>query len=261
MKSKVERKVTKKPREIGNIFGISFVSTQRASLTNYLLSSVRKGKKLSVVTPNPEILVASKRDSLLKEALLTADIRIPDGDGIGFFVPIETIKGRDLFVDLLTAANEQKLKVFFLGSSEKTISLLKTKVRDTFPHLSFIAESGPRLSYDASPVSRVDRKKSDEVVSKIQKQRPHILFVAFGAPKQEKWIANHRFLPVSIQMAVGGSFDSFVTPSLRPPRVFTSFRLEWLWRLIREPRRFGRIITAVLVFPVLVVFDKLRQRA
>ncbi len=261
MKSKVELNKQNKPRESGKILGVSFVSTQKNELIKYLLSSIQKGKKLSVVTPNPEILVAATKDDDLKEALLTADIRIPDGEGIGIFLPLTTIKGRDLFSDLLTEANTHHLRVYFLGSSEKTISLLTKKVADAFPHISFLAQSGPELLSDATAKTSSDRKKSDTVVSQIKKQRPHMLFVAFGAPKQEKWIAQHRSLPVSLMMAVGGSFDSFVTPSLQPPELFTSLRLEWLWRLLREPKRFGRILNAVFVFPVLVLFDKLRQRA
>jgi hypothetical protein len=153
MKSKVELNKQNKPRESGKILGVSFVSTQKNELIKYLLSSIQKGKKLSVVTPNPEILVAQTKDQHLKEALLTADIRIPDGEGIGLFLPLTTIKGRDLFSDLLTEANNHHLRVYFLGSSEKTISLLTKKVSDTFPHISFLAQSGLMFC------NRVDRSR------------------------------------------------------------------------------------------------------
>ncbi len=260
MKNTVKANKNQKLREVGSIFGINFVSTQIDTLIFYLLNAIQTGRKLSVVTPNPEILVAATHDHDLHTALASADVRIPDGVGLRLFLPINIIKGRELFVRLLDVANTQKLKVYFLGSSPETLELLTKKVAEDFPFIVFKSSTGGKLNNGAEPVTSLDRKTHDTAIAQIRKTRPHIVFVAFGAPKQEKWIQAHRNLPVPLLMSVGGSFDSFVDTKKVPPHLFTFLSLEWAWRLFYEPSRLPRILTAVFVFPLLVIRDKMTRQ-
>jgi N-acetylglucosaminyldiphosphoundecaprenol N-acetyl-beta-D-mannosaminyltransferase len=260
MKNTVEPKNNQKIREVGSIFGLNFVSTQIDPLILYLLASIQTGHKLSVVTPNPEILVAATVDPDLHTALSSADVRIPDGVGIRLFLPVTIIKGRELFVRLLEVANTHKLKVYFIGSSSETIARLVKKVTEQYPSIVFKADTGGKLNKSAEPITPLDRKTHDAAIAQIRKMRPHIVFVAYGAPKQEKWIQAHRNLPVSLFMSVGGSFDSFVDTKKVPPRLFTFLSLEWAWRLFYEPSRLPRILTAVFVFPFLVIKERILKR-
>src|SRR3989338_5352072 len=91
------------------------------------------------------------------------------------------------------------------------------------------------------------------IIEHINAVKPEILFVALGHGRQEKWIyENFEKLPsVKLAMGVGGAFDFFAGRIRRAPKLLRSVGLEWLWRLILEPRRYGRILNAVLVFPYL----------
>lgn len=260
MKNTVELKRQQKLREVGAIFGLNFVSARRSQLIKYLVDSIQKSKKLSVVTPNPEILVAATKDTDLYQALSSADVRIPDGTGLKLFLPVEVLKGREVFIDLLEQANSLHLKVYFLGSTELTLQLLEKKVRENYPDIVFKTSTGGTLDNNAQPIATVDRKASDTSISEIKKMRPHIIFVALGAPKQEKWIYKHKSLPANLFVAVGGSFDSFVYPVKVPPAILASLNLEWVWRLFLEPKRFPRILTAVIVFPFLVIQAKFSKK-
>ena len=87
-----------------------------------------------------------------------------------------------------------------------------------------------------------------------------LLFVAYGAPKQEKWIAkNLPKIPVKVAMGVGGAFDFIAGKRKRAPKLLRRLGLEWLWRLIQEPQRFPRIFNATIKFPLLVFFHKLKK--
>jgi N-acetylglucosaminyldiphosphoundecaprenol N-acetyl-beta-D-mannosaminyltransferase len=260
MKNTVELERKQKLREVGAIFGLNFVSAQRSQLIKYLVTSIQKSKKLSVVTPNPEILVAATKDADLYQALSSADLRIPDGAGLKLFLPVEILKGREVFTDLLEQANNLHLKVYFFGSTNKTLQMLDKKVRENYPGIVFKTSSGGVVDNNAKPVAAIDRKASDTSTSEIKRMRPHIIFVALGAPKQEKWIATHKNLPANLFVAVGGSFDSFVHPVKVPPSIISSLNLEWAWRLFLEPKRLTRILTAVFVFPFLVIKTKISKK-
>jgi N-acetylglucosaminyldiphosphoundecaprenol N-acetyl-beta-D-mannosaminyltransferase len=117
---------------------------------------------------------------------------------------------------------------------------------------------GPFLDKEARPISKDDALIEKEVVKAINKFRPHLLFVAFGAPKQEKWAYKWLDkLEVGGVMVVGGAFDFIAGRAKLPPEWMEKAGLEWLWRLLHQPRRLGRIFVATIVFPVRVFWTKL----
>ena len=98
------------------------------------------------------------------------------------------------------------------------------------------------------------------IINDINKTNPDIVFVAYGAPKQDIWIANNKSkLKAKILVGVGGTFDMLAGVKKRAPKFFQKIRLEWLWRAIIEPKRLGRIANAIIVFPVKFLFDLLKN--
>lgn len=213
------------------ILGVKISSTSKQELLALLDDKLTTGRKFYVLTPNPEIIVMAQKDLVLKRIINSADISIPDGVGLKLADPsLEIIKGRELMQDLI---NTKKYKIFSLGSE------------------------GPRINNDGNPVSEVDRSKEIDIVKKINKQKPDILFVGMGSPKEQKWIAkNLGKLNVKMAMQVGGAID-FVAQRHKTPSWMQN-NLEWLWRLIREPKRLRRIINAVVVFPLLLLTSRLK---
>ncbi|MBI2055116.1 MAG: WecB/TagA/CpsF family glycosyltransferase [Candidatus Sungbacteria bacterium] len=127
--------------------------------------------------------------------------------------------------------------------------------------LTICAETGPWLDKTGEPTSQHEARVEQATIGKINKFKPHLLFVAFGLPKQEIWLSKHmNRLNVRVAMVVGGSFDYAAGNVPIPPEGVSRAGFEWLWRLLTQPWRAKRIATALLVFPWLVFLSKLHQK-
>lgn len=244
-------------RKHATIMGIKVDSTPKYELLNQIKADLSKKLQFYIVTPNPEIINQAHSMPKLKEALNNAKFAIPDGFGLKLVKPsLNIIKGREFILDLLKSADKEKLKVFILGSRPEVNKRSVEKIMREYPNLKVKGNSGPELDINANPVTEVDVNLQSDIVKEINSFKPDLLFVAFGAPKQEIWIS--KWLPklkVTGAMTIGGSLDyysGFVKPV---PKFMEKAGLEWLWRLIQEPSRFGRIINAVIVFPIKAIFS------
>lgn len=199
------------------------------------------GQQHYLVTPNPEFLVRAQDDKQFQEILNQADLAVPDGTGLVFasyFLgqPIkERVIGTDLMEKICQRAAQKKWSVFLMGAERGVAEKAAVNLRRNY--------SG--LKVEAS---------FEEVIG-----QPDILFVALGAPKQEKWIArNLNKMPgIKLAMGVGGAFDFMAGQVRRAPRFLQRLGLEWLWRMVLQPWRGRRVFRAVVKFPWLVIKQKL----
>jgi len=219
----------------------------------------RRSVRFYLLTPNPEIILMAQKNEKLKNAINGTVLAIPDGVGLKLAIPgLNVIKGRELFLELIKLAVRKNWKVFLLGGlgneSESAAKKLKTK----YSNLKIQAFSGPKLNRDAEPSTVEDEELQKEAIDKINKFAPQLLFVAFGNPKQEIWVANYYSkLNIGGAMAVGGAFRYVAGLSGLPPKWMAGWSLEWLWRLLSEPKRIGRVINAVIVFPIKLFLYKI----
>jgi N-acetylglucosaminyldiphosphoundecaprenol N-acetyl-beta-D-mannosaminyltransferase len=165
-----------------------------------------------------------------------------------------------LFEDLIFLANKKKFRVVLIGDDKQSAQKAAGALKGNYKKVNIFAFSGPRRDREGKPFDDKERLKEKEIINSINKIRPHLVFVGFGAPKQEKWIwRNKDKLDVGGMMVVGGTFD-YVSGKLKyPPRFFEKAGLEWLWRLLVQPKRLGRIFRAVFVFPVKVSIYKFKK--
>jgi N-acetylglucosaminyldiphosphoundecaprenol N-acetyl-beta-D-mannosaminyltransferase len=211
---------------------------------------LRSEGQFHVMTPNPEMLVEAHKNSEFKKILQEADLNLPDGAGLVFEMKkiikrkrqteiIERVTGTDIMQDICSRTSE---RIFLLGASSGIAEEAAAKLKERNPSLQIVG------TYAGSP------KIEDEniILEKINSCSPTLLFVAFGAPAQDMWIArNLNKLPsVKIAMGIGGAFDFISGKRKRAPQCMQKLGLEWLWRLILEPRRIKRIWRAVVVFPI-----------
>ncbi|MBU0766793.1 WecB/TagA/CpsF family glycosyltransferase [Patescibacteria group bacterium] len=211
------------------------------------------GGQHHVMTPNSEMLVEATRNKHFKKILQSTSLNIPDSVGLLYMARLtgnkfpERVTGIDTVTKLFKKLNKNH-SVFLLGGEEGVAVKAAKKMKSINPQLKIVG------THAGSPSD----KDSEEIVAKIQKAKPHLLLVAFGAPKQDLWIAKYlKDLPsVRVAMGVGGTFDFITGKQKRAPRWMRNLGLEWLGRLVREPKRVGRIFKAVVVFPVLVLFYK-----
>jgi N-acetylglucosaminyldiphosphoundecaprenol N-acetyl-beta-D-mannosaminyltransferase len=191
----------------------------------------------------------------------SADLAIPDGTGLlwaarrrGTPIP-ERVTGTDLMQDIVALAAAGGRSIFLLGGTPRVAEKAAAELKRRYPDLIVAgAMSGGRVHHDTEGRPIADH----DVIEAIRSSAPAVLFVAFGHGNQEKWIRhNLSSLPsVRLAMGVGGAFDFIIGRARRAPRSWQQIGLEWLWRLIREPRRFGRIWRAVVVFPFLILTSK-----
>lgn len=235
----------KSARKHVNILNVRLDSTSIEEVLNTIGDFRQSKHKFSLFTPNPEILVEAEKNKNFQKILNSADLSIPDGIGLKIAEPsLKIIKGRELFLKLLSLARKKNWKVFFLGGMGiKNVT------------------TGPALDKNGEPSSEEDRKIEIEIIEKINKLKPDILFVGFGYPKQERWIYKWLSkLEVGGAMAVGGTFDYVFGKAKLPPVWLEKACLEWFWRLLNEPKRIFRIFNAVIIFPLKILCSKLWQK-
>lgn len=258
------KKTTEKDRKFVNILGINIISTNSSELITWVNNFLTHNVKFYIVTPNPELVLMAQNKPELKKALNEADFPVPDGIGLSYasrFLygkPVNIIHGRKLFIDLIEIADKNKLKVFLLGGKGDEAGAASRKLAAKYKEITIRSERGPNLNNEAGPEVEIDRKLEADAIDRINSFAPDLLFVAFGNPKQEIWInKNIDKLKVGGAMAVGGTFRYIAGMSKLPPQWMERLELEWLWRLLTEPKRIIRIFDAVVVFPLKVLIYKL----
>lgn len=203
-----------------------------------------------IATINPEFVMAAQKDAEFKNILNNVDLAVPDGIGLQWAAKFlrlkigERLTGVDLTWEIAKLAAEGGYSIYLLGAKEGIAAQAAQKLKIVYPNLT---------------IAGVYAGKPDEkgLVSQINQTKADILLVAFGAPKQEKFIyENHHKLTVKLAMGVGGTFDYIAGAATRAPKWIRTLGLEWLYRLICQPRRLGRIITATILFPLAVLRSK-----
>ncbi len=202
-----------------------------------------------IVTLNPEIVMASRRDPQLQAAIRGADLVVADGVGIVLAARLQRsplpmrITGVDLLGAVTSGACRRDLRIFLLGAAPGVAALAAQRI-------SASNRGGPFIdSLSGSPAAA----DAESVLATIRAAEPDILFVSFGSPTQELWIAQHLLqLPAAVAIGVGGALDVAAGVTPRAPRWMRRAGLEWLFRLTRQPWRWRRMMAlprfALLVF-------------
>lgn len=203
------------------------------------------------VSVNVFKLVAAHEDPGLRELIASADVVNADGQPVVWAarllgVPLrERVAGVDLMTALIQRAQERGYRLYFLGARPEVVEEVVQRVRANRPNVEIAGWRNGYWSLEQEP----------EVVGTIASARPDILFVALGTPAKELFLAKWKHaLGVPFAMGVGGSFDVYAGVTKRAPPAFQRLGLEWVVRLMQEPRRlFRRYATDAPRFVWLVV--------
>lgn len=228
-----------------------------------------------IFTPNPEILLEARKNPFFQKALTKGTLMLPDGHGLllvstllqiksklfravvylpSLFLFLiskrpfkkafpEIIHGSDFMADVVEWSVENKKSVFFLGGKAGVAKKTEEKFKKMYPGLILAGASS--------------EDPSERAFELVKSSTAEVLFVAYGAPKQELWIAEHaKKIPNLVHiMGVGGSFDFWSGEVKRAPRILRKLGLEWVWRLFLQPfKRIRRIYHATVKFPLLSLF-------
>ncbi|MFH1292125.1 MAG: WecB/TagA/CpsF family glycosyltransferase [bacterium] len=225
-------------------------------------------KQHKVFTPNPEMLVDAQKDEYFKKVLNSGDLNICDGFGLWLKYKLsslqtdrakrlegslERVPGVDFMQDICQIASEQGRSVYLLGSGDdRVIEKTTQKLNGKYSNLKI-------AGYDKGPdLKNVTSEQNQDLIKRINTTKPDIIFVAFGHGKQEKWIYENlsKLSSIKLAMGVGGAFDYISGKTKRAPRWMQKVGLEWLYRLIKQPKRIKRIFKATFLFLYLVLCFK-----
>lgn len=200
-------------------------------------------KKVLINTINAHSYNTALKDHLFAEALTKGDVLIPDGASIVMACkwlkaksqPKERIAGWDLFVYEMEKLNARGGKCFFMGSSEKVLSLIKEKAKKVYPNIIVVTYSPPYKP-------EFTNEDNKAIIDAINAAKPDLLWIGMTAPKQEKWAYTHwNELDINCHCGtIGAVFDFFAGTVERAPLWWQEHSLEWLYRLLKEPKRMWR---------------------
>ncbi|MDE3192769.1 MAG: WecB/TagA/CpsF family glycosyltransferase [Chloroflexota bacterium] len=234
-----------------DVLGVGFDRLDLGASARALADRLERGERTIAITANPEFVMHSRRDADLRAIAAAADLVLADGTGILLASRIlgDPLPGRApgrKLVDLLVAdAEATGAPLFLLGAAPGVAERAAERIRARHPRVRIAGT----YAGDASPAG------DDETVARVAAAAPRVLLVAYGMPAQERWIARNvaRLPSVRVAIGVGGVLDQLAGVARVPPAPVHAVGLEWLWRLLRDPRRWRRQrVLPAFVFYVLL---------
>jgi N-acetylglucosaminyldiphosphoundecaprenol N-acetyl-beta-D-mannosaminyltransferase len=221
---------------------------------------VDPNKKQIINTLNPHSYVTAKNDKAFGEALRESSTLIADGSGIVIAakqingVTINKIAGADLHKYLLHLLNERGGSVFYMGSAKNTLNKIYERISKEYPNVRVGTCSPPYKP-------EFTNEENEAIINKINQFNPDVLFVGMTAPKQEKWLHAHKdSLNFQVVSCVGAVFDFYAGTVQRSSQFWVDLHLEWLPRLLKEPRRlWKRNFVSTPLFLVDMIIYKIRS--
>ena len=237
------------------LLGVNIDTVGRWEAMRILSRRLATGRQTAVYTPNPIMVRGAQKNELFRALLNRGDLMVADGIGIllgarlaGLPTP-PRVAGIDLGEDVLAYAERGGLKVFLFGGKPGVAERAAEQLKLRFPTLEIC---GTHHGY-------ISPKENGALLKQIRESRADVVMVCLGSPRQEQWIDENRraLRGVSILMGLGGSLDVWSGDLARAPRFFSKIGLEWLWRMLRQPRRL-KGIPAILAFLFFALLSRWR---
>lgn len=222
-----------------DVLGVEFDDMDIVEAVELAMGFMEERRCAYAVTPNPEIVLECRKNRKLAAAVRAADMVLPDGVGVIYAsrilgTPIKNrLPGIDFASALMARMSECGKKVFLLGAKTGVAELAAERLTERYPGLEVC---GVNDGY-------FEEEDNELVLEKINALSPDLILVCLGAPKQEIWMKNNaELLNAGLMIGLGGALDVYAGVVERAPRKWRKLGLEWLYRLIKEPRRIKRMI-------------------
>ena len=220
-----------------NVMGVEFDNLTKAEFVQRAERMLQQKQKGYCVTPNAEIVYEAVQDSSFRELLNGAALVLPDGAGVVLGAKIlgtpiqEKVAGIEFGDAVCGLLAKNGGRLYLLGGKPGIAEQAAEKLVQKHPGLVVCGAADGYF------------KDEKAVIEKINEAKPDVLFVCLGAPKQENFIKNHfEELDVTLMLGLGGSLDGYAGVVERAPRWMIDLSLEWLYRLLKEPKRIGRMM-------------------
>ena len=240
------------------ILGVKFSDMNMKQTVEAIDKRIKSDSKnlLHVITGNPEILLASEKNTEIKEILEKAEIVTADGIGIVLAAKWrgtkfeERVTGVDLLHELLAKGDKEGYSFYLFGTDEDTNRTAAENIINKYKGLKIVGRHNGFFKPE----------ESEAIIKDISACAPDILVVALGAPRSEKWVyENKNKLGAKMAIGVGGSLDVIAGKVKRSPEIWIKLNIEWLYRLLKQPSRFKRQL-ALPVFAAKAFADAMKYR-
>jgi len=243
------------------LFGLRFHNVDLDEAVDRIELLLRTNRHGLVLTPNTDHIVKLSRDSSFRKAYRRGVMIVADGTPVVWASRLlgEPLKARVAGATLLPAlcerAAQRGWKLYFLGGKPGAAYHAATRLTKQFPGLRVIGTYAPPFGFES------DRSESQRIITEIRAAGPDILFIGVGAPKQEKWSAAHlEALGVPLICCTGAAFDFAAGVVRRAPLWMQRMGLEWMFRLLHEPKRlWRRYLVDFLIFIPIVISEWARK--
>ncbi|TAL50132.1 WecB/TagA/CpsF family glycosyltransferase [Patescibacteria group bacterium] len=247
-----------------HIFGVRIDDLSTAEIERKLDTWLQDEGGHTIVTPNAEFLLEARKYPSFRKLLNHSDLAVADSVSIQYAAAAlsdsrlaHRFPGVDLLDKLCELSSRRDSRVLLLGGAPSTAEGSAQKFRQRFVNLDISAIDPGHIAWKGDEL-----EVSQDLIDQVNTLAPSVTAVALGHHKQEQFIAQVQSLcpHVKIWIGVGGAFEMIAEQKKRAPRWLSRVGLEWLWRLLIEPRRWRRIFNAVIVFPLVVAREAFRRK-
>ncbi len=243
------------------ILGTNINVTNMQETVEYLTGHLEELRGDYVCVANVHTTVMSYRDEKYNKVQNSGAMCLPDGKPLSIvcrrrgFYDAKRVPGPDLMPKIFEASRERGFRHYFYGGSKETLDKLKSKLKKQYPWLNIVGMYSP-------PYRPLTAGEDEQAIKKINEARPDFIWVALGAPKQEEWMYQHQFQVCGVMLGVGAAFDFCAGTVKRAPGWVQEMCLEWLYRLVQDPKRlFMRYFSTNLSFLLRVAGESRLYRA
>ena len=220
-----------------NVLGVQYDNVTMAEALDTARALLQRPEASYCVTPNAEMAYEALHDESFRAILNEASLVLPDGAGVVLGAKIlktplkEKVAGIDFAANLLGVLEETGGRLFLLGGKPGIAEQAAENMKKTYPKLCICGTADGYFKDEAPVIARINEARAD------------VVFVCLGAPKQERFMHDHRAeLNVRLMIGLGGSLDVFAGTVERAPKFWSDHGLEWFYRLCKEPKRIGRMM-------------------
>jgi N-acetylglucosaminyldiphosphoundecaprenol N-acetyl-beta-D-mannosaminyltransferase len=240
------------------VLSINITLGAYANFIQEIIFLAKKKQSSYICVANIHMLVEAYLNRDFAEIVNNADIVTPDGMPIVialqtlYKIKQERVAGMDLLPDLLKEAEKQQFKIFFYGGTEEMLDKTKEYINAKYPSLT-------NIDFYSPPFRLLTATEEKNIVQQINEFEANLVFVVLGCPKQEKWMATMAGKINAVMIGIGGALPVIIGLQKRAPLWMQKNSLEWLYRLMQEPRRlFKRYFITNSIFMYLIIKEKIR---
>lgn len=215
-----------------NILGVNVAAINMPWLVEFTKNNIKKLAGKYICVANVHTTVMAYEDANYCDIQNKAILVIPDGGPLSSqgrkkgFVDMNRTVGQDYMNEMF----KLDYKHYFFGSTEETLSKMVENIRKQYPKINIVGTYSP-------PFREVSNIEDTEIIKNINATEPDFVWVGLGAPKQEIWMSNHRDKICGLMVGVGAAFDYYAGNIKRAPKLMQTMNLEWLYRLVQDPKR------------------------